>query len=127
MPRVAQVVYNRLTGACRQYGIPVGLLQMDATVHYAINDDSDSVFTTEAQRRVDSAYNTYLHTGIPPGPIASPGEAALRAALAPAGGSDCYFSAVNLETGETKFAVTREDHDANVAELQAFCRESDLC
>jgi UPF0755 protein len=127
MPRVAQVVYNRLTGACRQYGIPVGLLQMDATVHYAINDDSDSVFTTDAQRRVDSAYNTYLHTGIPPGPIASPGEAALRAALEPAGGSDCYFSAVNLETGETKFAVTREDHDANVAELQAFCRESDLC
>jgi UPF0755 protein len=127
MPRVAQVVYNRLTGACHPYGIPVGLLQMDSTVHYANNDDSDSVFTTEAQRRVDSAYNTYLHTGIPPGPIASPGEAAMRAVLEPAGGSDCYFSAVNLDTGETKFAVTREDHAANVAELQAFCRESDLC
>ena len=127
MPRVAQVVYNRLTGACRQYGVPAGRLQMDSTVHYANNDDSDSVFTTEEQRRVDSPYNTYLHTGIPPGPIASPGEAALRAALKPAGGSDCYFSAVNLETGETKFAVTREDHEANVAELQAFCRESDLC
>jgi UPF0755 protein len=127
MPRVAQVVYNRLSGACRSYGIPVGLLQLDTTIHYAINDDTHSVFTTRAQRRVDSAYNTYTHTGIPPGPIASPGEAALRAALEPAGGRDCYFSAVNLETGETKFAVTREDHAAHVAELQAFCRKSDLC
>lgn len=127
MPRVAQVVYNRLTGACRSHGIPAGLLQMDSTIHYAINDDTDSVFTTAEQRRVDSPYNTYVHNGIPPGPIASPGEAALRAVLAPAEGQDCYFSAVDLETGETKFAVTPEDHEANVAELQAFCRESDLC
>ena len=127
MPRVAQVVYNRLNGACRSYGVPAGFLQMDSTIHYAINDDTGSVFTTEDQRRVDSPYNTYVHTGIPPGPIASPGEAALRAALEPADGRDCYFSAVNLETGETKFAVTREDHAANVAELQAFCRDSELC
>lgn len=127
MPRVAQVVYNRLSGACRAQGIPAGLLQMDSTIHYALGDDSDSVFTTEAQRQVDSPYNTYVTSGIPPGPIASPGEAALRAALEPATGQDCYFSAVNLETGETKFAVTQEDHAAHVAELQAFCRESDLC
>jgi UPF0755 protein len=127
MARVAQVIYNRLTGACREHGIPAGLLQMDSTVHYAVNDDADSVFTTDEQRQVDSPYNTYLNAGIPPGPIASPGEAALRAALEPADGSDCYFSAVNLETGETKFAVTEADHAANVAELQAFCRESDLC
>jgi UPF0755 protein len=127
MGRVAQVIYNRLTGACREYGIPAGLLQMDSTIHYAINDDTDSVFTTKEQRQVDSVYNTYLNLGIPPGPIASPGEAAMLAALNPAGGTDCYFSAVNLETGETKFAVTQEDHAVNVAELQAFCRESDLC
>ena len=127
MGRVAQVIYNRLTGACREYGIPAGLLQMDSTIHYAINDDTDTVFTTAEQRKVDSVYNTYLNAGIPPGPIASPGEAALLAALNPAGGSDCYFSAVDLETGETKFAVTQEDHAANVAELQAFCRESGLC
>jgi peptidoglycan lytic transglycosylase G len=127
MPRVAGVAYNRLTGACGSRGIPAGLLQMDSTIHYAINDDTDSVFTTEVQRRVDSPYNTYVHKGIPPGPIASPGEAALRAVLAPAEGQDCYFSAVDLETGETKFAVTPEDHAANVAELQAFCRQSDLC
>jgi UPF0755 protein len=127
MARVAQVVYNRLDGSCRSNGIPAGLLQMDSTVHYAINDDSDSVFTTEQERRIDSAYNTYRNPGVPPGPIASPGEAALRAALEPAGGDDCYFSAVNLDTGETKFAVTQEDHEANVAELQGYCRESDLC
>lgn len=127
MPRVAQVVYNRLNGACRSYGIPAGLLQMDSTIHYAINDNTGSVFTTAEQRRVDSAYNTYVHAGIPPGPIASPGEAALRATLEPADGRDCYFSAVNLETGETRFAVTREDHAVNVAKLRAFCRQSDLC
>jgi UPF0755 protein len=127
MPRVAQVVYNRLGGACRSYGIPAGRLQMDSTIHYAVNDDSGSIFTTEEQRKVDSPYNTYVHSGLPPGPIASPGEAALRAALEPADGRDCFFSAVDLETGETKFAVTPEDHAANVAELQAFCRESDLC
>jgi UPF0755 protein len=127
MPRVAQVAYNRLAGACRSSGIPAGLLQMDSTIHYAINDDTGSVFTTAEQRRVDSPYNTYVNTGIPPGPIASPGEAALRAALEPAGGRDCYFTTVDLETGETKFAVTKEDHAADVAELQAYCRNSDLC
>lgn len=127
MARVAQVVYNRLSGACGQYGIPAGLLQMDSTVHYANNDDTDTVFTTADQRQVDSPYNTYRYTGLPPGPIASPGETALVAALHPADGADCYFSAVDLETGETKFAVTKEDHAANVAELQAYCRQSDLC
>jgi UPF0755 protein len=120
------VIHNRLSGACTANGIPSGRLQMDSTVHYAV-DDYSSVFTTDAMRAIDSPYNTYRNAGLPPGPIASPGEAALAAALNPSGGGYCYFSAVNLETGETKFGVTEAEHDANVAELQAFCRESDLC
>ncbi len=124
MPMVAEVIYNRLAGAC---GPVVGQkLQMDSTVHYAINDYT-SVFTSDAARATNSPYNTYLVNGLPPGPIASPGEAALSAALNPSNGGYCYFVAVNLDTGETRFAATGAEHEANVAELQAYCRESDLC
>jgi len=127
MANVAQVVYNRLSGACQENGIPTGRLQMDSTVHYAAGDNGESVFTTDEQRQIDSPYNTYLNSGLPPGPIAAPGEAALVAALNPSVGDFCYFSAVNLDTGETKFGVTTAEHTANVAELQLFCRDSDLC
>lgn len=126
MPMVAEVIYNRVSGRCEPNGVPAGRLQMDSTVHYAVNDYS-SVFTNDDMRAVDSPYNTYLHGGLPPGPIAAPGEAALAAALQPTTGENCYFVAVNLETGETRFAVTKADHEANNAELQAYCRESDLC
>jgi UPF0755 protein len=127
MANVAQVVYNRLSGACTGNGIPTGRLQLVSTVHYAAGDTGESVFTDDAQRQVVSPYNTYLNAGLPPGPIAAPGEAALQAALNPTVGDFCYFSAVDLDTGETRFAVTAADHAANVAELQAYCRESDLC
>ena len=124
MPMVAEVIYNRLAGMC---GAVVGTrLQMDSTVHYATNDYS-SVFTSDAARATQSPYNTYVVGGLPPGPIASPGEAALAAALSPSNAGYCYFAAVNLETGETKFATTDAEHATNVAQLQAYCRESDLC
>lgn len=126
MPMVAEVVYNRLSGRCVENGIPEGRLQMDSTVHYAANDYS-SVTTSDDLRAIDSPYNTYRTTGLPPGPIAAPGEAALAAALQPTEGANCYFVAVDLDTGETRFAVTKADHDANVAQFQAYCRESDLC
>ncbi len=124
MPMVAEVIYNRLAAKC---GAVIGTrLQMDSTVHYATNDYS-SVFTSDAARATNSPYNTYVVGGLPPGPIASPGEAALAAALNPSNAGYCYFAAVNLETGETKFATTDAEHAANVAQLQAYCRESDLC
>lgn len=126
MPRVAEVVYNRLSGACTANGVPESRLQMDSTVHYAV-DDYSSVFTTSEMRQVNSPYNTYRVSGLPPGPIASPGAAALAAALNPAHDGSCYFVAVDLETGETRFAVTAAEHEQNEALLQAFCRESDLC
>ncbi|HSK27316.1 MAG TPA: endolytic transglycosylase MltG [Jiangellales bacterium] len=126
LPLVADVIYNRLSGACVANGVPVGLLQMDSTVAYAV-DDYSGVFTTPAARASDSPYNTYRFPGLPPGPIAGFGEEALAAALQPAGTGNCWFAAVDLETGETRFAVTEAEHAANVALLQAFCRESDLC
>jgi UPF0755 protein len=126
MPRVAEVIYNRMSGACQDYGVPQRRLQMDSTVHYAVNDYS-SVFTSSEMREIDSPYNTYRVSGLPPGPIASPGEAALRAALNPAHDGSCYFVAVNLDTGETRFAQTAAQHQQNEAVLQQYCRESDLC
>ncbi|HSK56202.1 MAG TPA: endolytic transglycosylase MltG [Jiangellales bacterium] len=126
LPLVADVIYNRLSGACVPHGVPAGLLQMDSTVAYAV-DDYSGVFTSAEARASDSPYNTYRFPGLPPGPIASFGEAALAAALDPAGTDNCWFVTVDLSTGETRFAVAEADHAGNVAELQAFCRQSDLC
>jgi UPF0755 protein len=126
MPRVAEIIYNRLSGTCAANGVPQRRLQMDSTVHFAVNNYSN-VFTSSQMRQVDSPYNTYRVSGLPPGPIASPGEAALSAALHPAHDGNCYFVAVNLDTGETAFAVTAEEHGRNEEKLQEFCRESDRC
>lgn len=118
MAKAARVIYNRLAVGMR--------LQMDSTVSYAVGS-SGSVFTTEEERQTDSPYNTYRYEGLPPGAISSPGEAALAAAMAPAAGDWLYFVTVDLDTGETRFARTPEEHQANVALLQQYCQGSDLC
>jgi UPF0755 protein len=117
-PKVARVIYNRL-----DRGMP---LQMDSTVHYAVGK-SGQVTTTDEDRASSSPYNTYRFSGLPPGPIASPGDAALNAALHPADGDWIYFVTVNPDTGETKFASTNAEHQENVARLQEFCRQSPKC
>ncbi|MFT4008557.1 MAG: endolytic transglycosylase MltG [Nocardioidaceae bacterium] len=120
---VAEVIDNRLAGRCPE---TAGLLQMDSTVHFAAGAN-DSVFTTDEMRATDSPYNTYKYPGLPPGPISSPGQAALDAALHPSDNGYCYFVAVNLETGETLFAKTVAEHAANKAKLDEYCATSDLC
>ena len=116
--KVAQVVGNRT-----KKGMP---LQFDSTVHYA-TDTVGQVYTTDAQRAVDSPYNTYLVTGLPPGPIESPGEEALAAAAAPTEGDWLYFVTVNLATGKTEFAEGLAEHNRNVSKLEKYCRTSDAC
>jgi len=118
MRNVAEVIYNRLSGDCAEVGVPEQRLQMDSTVHYALNS-YETVFTTEEERATDSPYNTYRNGGLPPGPIAMPGEDALNAALAPSGDDYCYFVTIDLESGETRFAVTEAEHQANVAESRS--------
>lgn len=121
MPLVAQVIYNRLEEG--------EVLGFDSTVHYAVCIDdpeaegcnTGSVFTSSDDRDVDSPYNTYDNQGLPPGPISSPGEAALNAALSPAGGDVFYFVTVDLETGETRFAETANEHEANRDLLAEWC------
>jgi UPF0755 protein len=64
----------------------------------------------------DSPYNTYRYPGLPPGPIASPGKAALEAAVAPADVPYVYF--VSRNDGSHVFAETLAEHNANVQEWQ---------
>jgi UPF0755 protein len=78
--KIARVIYNRLNK-----GMP---LQIDATVQYALNKYAPLLLD---DLKVQSPYNTYLHTGLPPGPIASPGLASIEAALAPSDGNWLYY------------------------------------
>lgn len=118
MAKVASVVYNRLDDGMA--------LQFDSTNRYAVD-----VLGIEAPggdiTEVDSPYNSYDNTGLPPSPINNPGEAALDAALHPADTDYLYFVTVNLETGETKFATNLDDHNVYVNELREYCTTSDLC
>lgn len=115
--KVARVIENRLNDP---NGPTVGMLQMDSTVHY-IEQKRGRAGTSSAARGSDSPYNTYKVKGLPPGPINSPGAASIEAAAKPAAGPWFYFVAVNPTTGETKFAVTQAEHDANVREFNAWC------
>jgi UPF0755 protein len=105
-PLVAGVFTNRL-----REGVP---LQCDPTVVYAMELAVQYGGTLEASDlHFDSPYNTYLHTGLPPGPIANPGDASLRAALAPQPTDYLYFVA-NTEGGHF-FSKTLAEHNRNVA------------
>lgn len=105
---VSAVYHNRL-----RVGMP---LQCDPTVVYALRRRGawTGVLTREGLA-VDDPYNTYARGGLPPGPIASPGAAALEAAVAPADVPYLYFVAVGDASGAHRFAVTYEEHRANVA------------
>jgi UPF0755 protein len=99
MSKIARVLVNRLAK-----GMP---LQLDTTIHYATG--KFTVQTTNADLAVKSPYNTYTHPGLPPGPIGSPGQVALQAAIHPADGPWMYFVATDPSTGQTEFAVTAAD------------------
>src|SRR5215469_17837782 len=111
MAKVARVIYNRLNARMR--------LQLDSTVLYALHSraHSDTVAQT---RHTKSPYNTYLHTGLPPGPIDSPSGDAIQAALHPAHGDWLYFVTVNPHTGLTKFTASYAQFQAYEAELNAY-------
>lgn len=113
MRRIARVFLNRVDQGM--------LLQSDATVAYGAGI-TGTVWTTDEERADESnPYNTYVHLGMPPGPISSPGEDAIEAALNPADGPWLYFVAVDLATGETTFSETLDEHMAAVEQLQDWC------
>jgi|HubBroStandDraft_5_1064220.scaffolds.fasta_scaffold01161_4 UPF0755 protein len=104
-PLVAGVFFNRL-----KRDDP---MQCDPTVAYAMALAGHPVkYVRASDLRFDSPYNTYIHKGLPPGPIANPGEASLRAALAPAPTDYLYF--VANDQGGHFFAKTLADHNRNI-------------
>jgi len=105
-PLVASVYTNRLHKSM--------LLQCDPTVIYAlkeVNRYNPPLLLKDL--RYDSPYNTYVHAGLPPGPIGNPGQASLKAALSPAASEYLYFVA-NTQGGHF-FATTLAEHNQNVA------------
>jgi UPF0755 protein len=116
-PKVARVLYNRLNQGMK--------LQLDSTVSY-ISKRKGDVFTTAEERANPSLYNTYVHTGLPPGPIGSPGEETIKAALSPAKG-DWLFFVPDYEAKTTRFSSTLAEHNKWVAKLQEYCRRSEDC
>jgi UPF0755 protein len=114
-PVVAGVFYNRL-----KRDEP---LQCDPTVQYALALKGEMVRNiTHADLGASSPYNTYRHPGLPPGPIANPGEIALKAAIDPAQTVFLYFVA-NDEGGHF-FSRTLAEHNRNVAKYRRLLEES---
>jgi len=123
--KIARVIYNRLENP--DNGLTNGLLEIDATVNYALGRDDLGVALTQEDLDVDSPYNTRRNPGLPPGPIEAPGDDSIQAALHPADGPWLWYVTVNLKTGETKFT---DDYDTFLdfkAELDTYCETSDAC
>jgi UPF0755 protein len=108
-PLVASVFDNRL-----EKNMP---LDTDPSVIYGLELAGQwrgAIYQSDLTR--DTAYNTYLHAGLPPGPVANPGMASLRAALYPAATNYFYFVAAgNNAQGHSLFAATLDEHNRNVA------------
>ena len=105
-PMVARVFLNRL-----QLGMP---LQSCATIQYILGYPKEEL--TIADTQLPSPYNTYLHPGLPPGPVASPGLASIQAALNPTEGDWLYF-VVDGKTGGHRFSRTLAEHEAAIGQI----------
>ena len=105
-PLISSVFHNRLNKGMR--------LETDPTVIYGIEDFNGNL--TRKDLRTPTPYNTYVIRGLPPGPIASPGEAALEAALFPAETDYLFF--VSRRDRTHQFSTNWKDHDAAVKKYQ---------
>ncbi|MFP7696085.1 endolytic transglycosylase MltG [Trueperella sp. LYQ143] len=112
--QVARVIENRLVDTTQIHG----RLQMDSTVLYGVGKTGG--VPTQADLENNNPYNTYINAGLPPAPISNPGIDAIRASVNPPAGNWLYFVTVNLETGETKFSASLDEHNANVAQLRSW-------
>ncbi len=101
--KVARVIYNRLKAEM--------YLQIDAGIIYALNNGTTRLF--ENDLKLDSPYNSYVHKGLPPTPIASPGKASIEAALHPEKGTWLYY-VVTSPDGTSSFATTFKEHRKNI-------------
>jgi UPF0755 protein len=114
-PLVASIYCNRLAHKMA--------LQADPTVIYAeLLQGTYSGALHHADMEFKSAYNTYTHIGLPPGPIANPGRASLEAAIHPA--PTDYFYFVSNGNGQHRFAHSLEEHNRNVAAYRRVVNKS---
>ncbi|MCY1683501.1 endolytic transglycosylase MltG [Kocuria sp. SL71] len=118
---VAGAIYNRLDNPDAGTG---GLIQSDASVAYGLGETTVHI-SEEEKKDKSNEYNTYANPGLPVGPIGSPSTEAIDAAANPAENDYYYWVTVNLDTGETKFASTLEEHAENVDEYQQWCSENE--
>jgi UPF0755 protein len=117
-PLVASVFENRL-----DKNMP---LMTDPSVIYGLQLQKayrGTIYASDLKR--DTPYNTYLHPGLPPGPVANPGVKALRAAMAPAQTDYLYFVAAGENPqGKSMFANTLEEHNRNVEEYRQAMKKA---
>lgn len=106
-PIIAGVLMNRLDRGMK--------LECDATIQFALGDGRKTRLLGQ-DLAVVSPYNTYQHEGLPPGPICSPGEASIRAAMQPA--RVPYFYYVARPDGSHVFSVDFEQHQAAIARIR---------
>ena len=119
--KVSRVIQNRLDPGNQE---TFGLLQMDSTAQYGYGELHDGTVSSSGEALADdNPWNTYVHPGLPVGPISNPGDTAIAAAMSPAEGDWLYFVTVNLDTGETVFTSNGADHEKAVAQWRAWCSE----
>ena len=112
--KVSAVFNNRLAKGM--------LLQTDPTVKYYYEGSITSFQQGLADKQ--NPYNTYVFSGLPPGPISSPGSLAIDAALNPAPGDYIFFVTINLDTGETVFSETLREHEKAVELYRQWLRDN---
>lgn len=118
-PKVSRVIYNRMDESNNE---TFGKLQMDSTAQYGYGElHAGAVGSSQEALDDKNPWNTYQVVGLPIGPIASSGDAAIDAAMHPADGPWLYFVTVNLDTGETIFTNTYAEHLTYVQQWRDWC------
>ena len=113
--KVSRVIQNRLDIDMK--------LQMDSTAQYGYGSLHEGVVSSSKEALEDvNPWNTYVHTGLPVTPIASPSDAAIKAAMNPEDGPWLYFVTINLATGETQFSETMAEHEQGIEKWREWCR-----
>jgi len=120
-PLVASVLTNRL-----KKNMP---LMTDPAVIYGLQAAGQwrgAIYASDLKDpKHDTPYNTYRHSGLPPGPVGNPGVASLRAALHPAAGDYLYFVAAGGDPqGKSRFAATLDEHNKNVASYRKAIKQA---
>lgn len=106
---VAGVIYNRIKEDMK--------LEIDATVQYLLDKPKARLLFKDL--KVESPYNTYLNKGLPPGPIASPSLASIKAALSPEASEYLFYVTKKDGTSGHLFAKTYKEHQQNIAKSKA--------